>query len=68
MAMLNKDRVTINGAKSIRSSTLHTVPLKCNVTLARKYFAQISLLNALLSISTRTNSMRVEADVEDSTG
>ena len=47
---------------------LHTVPLKCNVTLARKYFARISILDALLSTSTRTNSTRVEADVEDSTG
>ena len=47
---------------------VYTVPLKCNVALARKYFARISILDALLSASTRTNSTRVEADVEDLTG
>ena len=49
-----------------------TVPLKCNVTLARMYFPRISILDTLLSTSTRTNSMRVEqgveADVKDSIG
>ena len=49
-----------------------TVPLKCNVALARMYFPRISILNTLLSTSTRTNSTRVErgveADVKDSIG
>ena len=51
---------------------LHYVPLKCNVALARMYFPRISILDTLLSTSTRTNSTRVErgveADVKDSIG
>ena len=50
----------------------NTVPLKCNIALARMYFPQISMLDTLLSTSTRTNSTRiergVEADVKDSIG
>ena len=49
-----------------------TVLLKCNVALARMYFPRISILDALLSTSTRTNSTRVEqgveANVKDSIG
>ena len=51
---------------------LSTVPLKCNVALARMYFPRISILDTLLSASTHTNSTRVEqgieADVKDSIG
>ena len=47
-----------------------TVPLKCNVALTRMYFPRSSILDTLLSTSTRTNSTRVErggeADVKDS--
>ena len=54
------------------TSKVATVPLKCNVALARMYFPQISILDTLLSTSARTNSMRVkqgvEADVKDLIG
>ena len=53
-------------------SWITTVPLKCNVALARQYFPQVSILDPLLSTSTHTNSTRVKrgvkADVEDSIG
>ena len=43
---------------------LYTVPLKCNVTLARMYFPRTSIPDTLLSTNTRTNCMRVERGVE----
>ena len=50
----------------------YMVLLKCNVALTHMYFPRISILDTLLSTSTRTNSTRVErgveADVKDSIG
>ena len=56
----------------IQKQNTTTVPLNCNVALARMYFPRISILDTLLSTGTRTNSTRVErgveADVKDSIG
>ena len=47
---------------------LATVPLKCNVAIAHQYFSWTSIYDALLSISTCINFLRVEQGVEDSIG
>ena len=72
-------RITFNGNSKVifeeneaKSDGGAMVPLKFNVALARMYFTRISILDTLLSTSTRINSTRVErgveSDVKDSIG